>query len=76
MRVVPITPRTDLLVSLAVLGGPRELGGLEPLVKEPLALGVEEEVGLAVDLGQPHAVTRVDLQAAKAAHLGLKHHGT
>lgn len=60
---------------LAVLGGPRELRGAEAEVKQPLALGVEEEEGLGVRLGQTHPMTRVDLEAAEAAHLRLEHHG-
>ena len=61
-------PSTHLLVRLAVLGGPRELRGAEEEVKQPLALGVEEEEGLGVRLGQTHPMTRVDLEAAEAAH--------
>jgi len=68
-------PSTHLLVRLAVLGGPRELRGAEAEVKQPLALGVEEEEGLGVRLGQTHPMTRVDLEAAEAAHLRLEHHG-
>ena len=77
------TPRHDrddarlgshLLVGLAVLRRPRQLRRAKAEVKETLALGVEEEVGLAVDLGQPHAVTGVDLQAGEPAHLRLKNH--
>lgn len=70
-----IGPDTHLLVRLAVLGGPRELRGAEAEVKQPLALRVEEEEGLGVHLGQTHPMTRVDLEAAKAAHLRLEHHG-
>ena len=70
-----IGPDTHLLVRLAVLGGPRELRGAEAEVKQPLALRVEEEEGLGIHLGQTHPMTRVDLEAAKAAHLRLEHHG-
>ena len=63
-----------LLVGLAVLRRPRQLRRAKAEVKETLALGVEEEVGLAVDLGQPHAVTGVDLQAGEPTHLRLKDH--
>ena len=59
---------------LAVEGGPRQLRRLEARVEEALALGVEEEVRLAVDLRQAHAMAGVDLQAAEAAHFGLQHH--
>ena len=52
----------------------RQLRRAKAEVKETLALGVEEEVGLVVDLGQPHAVTGVDLQAGEPAHLRLKNH--
>jgi hypothetical protein len=61
-------------VRLAVEGGPRQLRRLEARVEEALALGVEEEVRLAVDLRQAHAMAGVDLQAAEAAHFGLQHH--
>lgn len=63
-----------LLVGLAVLRRPRELRGAKAEVKQALALGVEEQVGLRVHLGQAHAVTGIDLQAREPAHLGLENH--
>ena len=63
-----------LLVGLAVLRRPRELRGAKAEVKQTLALGVEEQVGLRVHLGQAHAVTGIDLQAREPAHLGLENH--
>lgn len=63
-----------LLVGLAVLRRPRELRGAKAEVKQTLALGAEEQVGLRVHLGQAHAVTGIDLQAREPAHLGLENH--
>ena len=74
-RSDPASPLAHLLVRLAVKSGPSQLGRAQPQVKKALALGVEEQVRLAVDLGQPHAMPRVDLEAAEAAHLGLQNHG-
>ena len=63
-----------LLVRLTVSRGPRELRRLLLLVEHLLALAVQEEERGGVNLGQTHAVTRIDAEAAERALFRLEHH--
>jgi len=61
-------------VRLTVSRGPRKLGRLLLLVEHLLALAVQEEERGGVNLGQAHAVTRIDAEAAERALFRLEHH--
>lgn len=59
-----------LAMLLAVKYGPCNLGRTLTLVEHGLAFLLEEEELLAIYTDEKHSLTRVDLQAAKAACLG------
>lgn len=59
---------------LTVSRGPSKLSRLLLLVEHLLALAVQEEERGGVNLGQTHAVTRIDAEAAERALFRLEHH--